>query len=185
MSSGDTTAPNPRFFSKPVAIFLVDVKQARLDPVLIQQFIYLPSLRERWCRTNQISAAADAEFDWNLLDRAMHYLQAGIQRWTTKHTVSMLCGAGKFVKVWVTKILLPARFAESLRTTYMFTAARRRLLYLNGSTASTCILLSDPNGSLGPKDYLKVAFQTSGLLSKHNTFRRLKAANQPYCGPPG
>ena len=96
---GDIIAPNPRFFSEPAAIFIGDVKQARLDPILIQELVSLPALRDRWRRTNQISAAAEAEIDWKLLGRAMHSLQAGIQRWTTKHTVGM-CGVGKFMELW-------------------------------------------------------------------------------------
>ena len=96
---GDIIAPNPRFFSEPAALFIGDVKQARLDPILIQELVSLPALRDRWRRTNQISAAAEAEIDWKLLGRAMHSLQAGIQRWTTKHTVGM-CGVGKFMELW-------------------------------------------------------------------------------------
>jgi hypothetical protein len=43
---GDTIAPNPRFFSEPAAIFIGDVKQARLDPILIQELVSLPALRD-------------------------------------------------------------------------------------------------------------------------------------------
>ena len=96
---GDLIAPNPRFFSEPAALFIGDVKQSRLDPVLIQELVCMPALRERWRRTNHLDAQAEAEIDWKLLGRAMHSLQAGIQRWTSKHTVGM-CGVGKFMKLW-------------------------------------------------------------------------------------
>ena len=91
--------PNPRFFLEPAALFVGGVKQAQLDPALLQEHVVLLALRQRWLERSTISPEAEAAIDWPSLGQAMRNLPPKLQRWTTKHSVGM-CGVGKFLKIW-------------------------------------------------------------------------------------
>jgi len=91
--------PNPRFFHEPAALFVGGVKQAQLDPALLQEHFALPALRQRWLQRSAISPEAEAAVDWPSLGRAMRNLPPKLQRWRAKHSVGM-CGVVKFLKIW-------------------------------------------------------------------------------------
>ncbi|CAJ1939836.1 unnamed protein product [Cylindrotheca closterium] len=84
-------APNPRFFTELVAMYVADTKQSRLDPQFIQEWVTLPALRSHWRDKGTISAKAESEIAWDTLGLATQSLPAGLQRWSTKHCVGM-CG---------------------------------------------------------------------------------------------
>lgn len=92
-------APNPRFFSEPCALFINGVKLSSLKRTVLEELVILPQLLEEWCDHQRLTKDGFSQVDWNVVERAMKSLPAGLQRWCTKHTVGV-CGVGKVRHRW-------------------------------------------------------------------------------------
>ena len=98
-SEGRVQARNPRFFSEPCAVFVRGEKISSLDRTIFEDLIVLPQLEEDWMDQRNLSPEAIQLVDWQVVQRSMKSLPAGIQRWCTKHVTGM-CGVGKFRERW-------------------------------------------------------------------------------------
>lgn len=87
-------ARNPRFFTEPCAIFIRGEKVSTLLRSQLDDVVLLPQLLEWWEERERLTKEGFSHVDWDVTERAMKALPAGIQRWCTKH-ISGMCAVGK------------------------------------------------------------------------------------------
>ncbi|CAJ1937328.1 unnamed protein product, partial [Cylindrotheca closterium] len=89
IATDDTIATNPKFFSKPCAIYIDNEKVSCLALESVDKAVILPELMEYWAAKGRLAPEHFQSVDWPIVHRAMKSLKPAEQRFITKHTVGV------------------------------------------------------------------------------------------------